>query len=163
MKKGVTIQPFLFIMALVVMAFVITFGTKSFFDLQKSADFTEVGVFIDKLDDEAEKFYNFEVGSSNDAGFHLPMRVAMVCFANHGGALRKPVPDPLLREALGSGIRSNVFVLPFNVLPKTDFLVEHLAVKEEENPLCILTKGKLDVMLETVLREGQVQVEISQR
>lgn len=163
MKRGMTVQPFLFIMALVVMAFVITFGTKSVLDLKRSADFTEIGIFIDALDDEVEKFYNFDVGSSKNIAFLIPAKVTTMCFANRGEPLTAGVPDRLLREVLRGEGKSNVFFLPIHAFPKTDFYIEHLRAPEQKNPLCLTTRGKLEAALTTVLYEGRVYVELQSR
>ena len=163
MKKGITVQPFIFILALVVMAFVITFGTKSIFDLKKTAEFTELGLFIDKLNDEVEKFENYEVGSYSNVAFVTPLKIKNVCFTNIGEPITGAVPDSLIRSAIEGGSRSNVYILPIGVFPKTDFYIERLRVKESANPLCINTKGRLDAALETALHNGQVYVEIHRK
>lgn len=163
MKKGITVQPFIFIMALVVMAFVLTFGTKSILDLKSSAEFTELGLFVDKLGDEVEKFRNFEVGSYSNVLFVVPRKVKLICVANIGEPITGPVPDPLLRSALESGSRSNVYIFPFGSFPKTDFFLESLRAPERTNPLCIATKGRLEAALETMIYHGQVYVAIQKR
>src|SRR3989344_9656348 len=97
-KKGITLQPFLFIMALFVMIMVVVFGTKSIMDIKGAADFTELSLFITNLKDEAQIFYHFDIGSSKLSRLGLPSNIEFVCFTNPGTTPTIPISDPFFKS-----------------------------------------------------------------
>ena len=161
MKKGITVQPFIFILTLIVMAFVLAFGLKSFLDIKKTADLTELSNFIIKLEDEVEVFYNFDVGSKKDLNLNLPLNVERICFFNTGERINVNMNDDFFRAVLESSRRDNVFVLPLDAFSKVDFYVDGLRVDNIENPLCFNVKGKLMAEIETILYNNNVYVQIN--
>ena len=161
MKQGVTVQPFLFIMALVVMAFVIIFGIKSVNDIRDTADLTELAVFKKDFEDKINVYYNFDIGSSGDVSFGVPPSVERVCFTNPGEPLTVAIPDPFFAEVLDNNIKSTVYILPLDAFSNIDFAISAVYVDPQHNPLCIPTRGRLHLSLETVFVDDELKVAIT--
>ena len=161
MKKGsILAQPFVFIMALILMALIIIFGAKSVFQIKKTADIAELNKFIINLDNQVELMYNYNVGSSKDISLNLPTSIEKICFSNPGEPITSNVDDNFFRTILENDKSNNVFIHPLRKFRDFDYKIDNLIVKSNENPLCFNTNGKLNGVMETVLVDNQVFVEI---
>lgn len=161
MKKGyILAQPFVIILALILMALVVLFGGRAVSLIKKTADIAELNKFILNLDNQVELMYNYNVGSTKEISLNVPLSIEQICFSNPGEPLSKNVNDNFLRTILENDKLNNVFILPLNKFKDFDYRIDNLRVPNRENPLCVNTRGKLDAVMETVLVENKVFVEI---
>jgi len=160
MKKGITIQPFLFIMALVVMAFVIIFGIKSVNDVRETADLTELAIFYKDLENKINVYSQFDIGSSGSVSFGLPSHIERICFANPNMAPTTPIPDELFKSVIETNTKNTVYILPLDAYAQSSFAITRLYVDPREHPLCIPTRGQLTVELETAAINNGVFVQV---
>jgi len=152
-------QTFSFIFFLVLMALILGYGIRSFMSVKTISDDVGLGDFVFHLRDEVDALFSFEVGSSKHVTFLLAPAVERVCFYNGDEPITTSPLDPTLKLHLEANPDDNIFVMPFTFAQNT-FSLEHLRAGQE-NPLCFLTKGKLQSRLETVLGDdGTVYVEI---
>ncbi len=162
-KKGITIQPFMWILVLITMAFVLIFGVRTIRDVNRTADLTELASFVHKLDNTVEVFSHFDAGSTKEVSFSLPRALEQVCFANPEEPFLRPIVDDFFRGVLENEATSNVYILPLDTYTRTDYTVPLLRVSSRDNPLCIPVKGLLRAELETVLVNDEIFVEIHSR
>lgn len=158
-KKGVEMQVFYFLFALILIALILGYGLKSVVRLKSVSDDVDLGDFVFRLRDEVNSMQSFDVGSSKNVRLFLPEKVEQVCFYNGKREVRGNV-DPSLRNYLDTNIGKNVFVTPFS-FAQNIFLIEHLRPAGQDNPLCFSPRGNLQFTLETVLGDdGKVYVEV---
>ncbi len=154
-------QPFIYIFTLIVSAFIIYFGFTSVSTIQKEAKLVELSRFIDEMNTVVDTYYNLEIGSGKKISLPTPDGIDEVCFVKIGEKINSDV-DNYFREVLKTNTRYNVFTLPLDELPSPapDFTIENLDTDGNENPLCIKTKGRLNAVIETKVRNNNVYVEI---
>jgi hypothetical protein len=159
-KKGVSMQVFIFIFALILMALVLGYGLKTLVTIRNVSEDVGIGDFFLRLQDKTNMMYNFDVGSSQDVTLFLPAEVERVCFFNGDKEITLVPLDGTLQNYLETNLGQNVFVMPF-VFSKNIFSIDHLRAGGNDNPLCFLTDGRLDVDLKTILGDdGNVYVEV---
>jgi len=160
-KKGVEMQVFTFLFALILIALILGYGLKSVVRVKTVSEDVELGDFVFRLRDEVEMMASFEVGSSKQVKLFLPEKVERVCFFDGGRDITMGNLDETLQQYLETNLGKNIFVMPF-MFAQNVFLVEHLRPGGQDNPLCFLTQGRVQMRLETVLRDdGKVYVEVS--
>ncbi len=161
-KRGQLLsQPFVYIFALVVGALILVFFFFFVLDLKKTADFTELSTFVNKLQDVIDGYGNFDVGSSKKISLSLPGKVEKVCFVNPDLALNTAGLDDFFASVLQSNKKNNLFILPLDAFPSPapDFFIEGLIVLSE-NPLCVETDGVLKISVETMLHNNKIFVDV---
>lgn len=159
-KKGITIQPFMWVLVIVMMAFVLLFGFRSVRDVGRTADLTELATFMNRLENTVEVFSQFDVGSTKEVSFSLPRAIELICFANPGERLTRPISDDFFRGVLENEATDNVYLLPLDAYTRTTYFIDRLRVDSADNPSCISVNGMLRAEIETVLVDNQVFVEI---
>ena len=157
-KKGVEMQVFTFLFALFLIALILGYGLKSVVRLKSVSEDVDLGDFFFQLRDEVNTMSSFEVGSSKQVTLFLPKKVERVCIF-HGGREIAGTIDTTLRNTLETNLGKNVFVMP-PAFAQNVFFIDHLRPAGQDNPLCFLPKGKLQLTLETTLGDdGKVYVE----
>ena len=143
-------QPFIFIFAIIVMAFILIFG---FYAVKRFSVFGEdvqIATFVQDLDNEAQKYFYYSLGSSNNIDLRIPNKIKCVCISNPGSAIveseLEKCNDPLLKEII-SGSEKNVFISPIKDFKINRYEIKNL--KAIQNPLCIETNGNFKAVLET--------------
>lgn len=162
MKKGELFsQPLMYIFTLIASAFVIYFGFTSVSSVQREAKLVELSRFTNDLNEAVDTYYNLDIGSSKKLSLNVPSNVEEVCFVKIGMPVNRNV-DQYFMELLSDNSQYNLFTLPLDALPAPapDFKINNLEIDGNENPLCIATKGKLNAIIETKVRNNNVYVEI---
>ena len=118
----------------------------------------ELGDFVLRVRDDVQVFKNFDVGSYKTVSFSVPSQVERVCFFNPAFRVTARGVSDLLRAAMETSMRENVFIEPLEGFTKTTYFIEDLWVDQEENPLCFATKGRISFTLETTLQDEDVAV-----
>ena len=161
MKKGnMLAQPFVFIMALILMGLILVFGMRSVFQINQTADIAEINKFRLNLNNQVELMYNYNVGSIKDVSLNVPMNVEKICFSNPGESVTSDIKGELFAAALEHDTINNIYLFPMDKFSKPNFKISDLRVNSIENPLCFVTKGKLNAVLETVYTNNRLFVEI---
>ena len=156
MKKAqIASQPFIYIMGIIVMVLILTFGIRAISSLKREAELVQMSTFITDLNKYVETYYNLNVGSSREITLTVPNQVDMVCFTIPKKPFTASV-DPNLEFILQGS--DNLYLFGSQIGPRT---ISHLEPKSEENPLCFQTKGNLHAFIETKSRDREVFVEIS--
>ena len=148
-KKGQLLEkPFIFIFTVVVGALIFIFGFYLINNLMKASNCGQLGLFVNDLKNEVERYYNFDIGSSTDISLKLPRNIKHVCFYTKENYINKAEFDKIdkgLFEAVNN-LDYNVIFLPLNYCTKGLFSVKNL--KPAENPVCILNTGTIKLNLE---------------
>ncbi|MDP4012902.1 MAG: hypothetical protein Q8R00_04840 [Candidatus Nanoarchaeia archaeon] len=156
MKKAqLAAQPFMYIMGIIVVVLILTFGIKAIASIRQQAELVQVSTFVTDLNKYVETYYNLNVGSSREIILTVPNYIDMICFT----APKKPFTssvDPNLEFILQGS--DNLYLFGSQLGPRT---ISHLEATLEENPLCFQTRGKLQAFIETKARDREVFVEIS--
>ena len=161
MKKGsILAQPFVMIMALVVMGLVILFGIRAVLQIKSTADTTELVKFAINLENQVELMYNYNAGSVKDLSLNMPAVIEKICFSNPGEPVTSRVDDGFFKRILEADKTNNVFIHPLRNFKKFDYKIDNLRVKSDENPLCIETNGRLNGVMETIVYDNKIFVEI---
>ena len=154
-KANIAEQPFVYILGIVTVIFIILFGARSITTLKNEAELVQVATFVNDFSRIIETYYNLNIGSSKELFLSVPNQIKMICFTNPGKPSTADV-TPELEFLLSS--KDNVYFFNGHLGPKT---IPHLEATPEENPLCIQVQGKLKANIETKARERQVYIEIS--
>ncbi len=164
MKKGLSTQIFIFIFALIMIALVLGFGIKSLGTVKNTADKVELLTFITNLDEGIQEYYAFDVGSNKRVQLLLPNQVKEVCFVNPKEPLTTTHKNQDFLFFLKNNKKDNLYILPLDAFtnPAPDFTIDNMIVPADQNPLCVKTQGKLDILIETVLYNDQIFVQIQQ-
>ena len=143
-------QPFIFIFAIVVMAFILIFGFYSITKFNKFGEDVQLATFVKDLSNGVQRYFYYSLGSSNNIDLKIPNKVKCVCISNPGSAINEDelskCNDPLLKDVISSS-EKNIFISPIK-----DFKINHYEInniKATKNPLCIETNGDFKAVLET--------------
>lgn len=163
-QKGMSQQVFIFIFALILSAAVLIFGVQQLLLLLGTGKTVETLSFVEALNKEAQTYATFDPGSTKLVTFSLPADVNQVCFFNNQLPVQG-VSDPVFRALLRADTKNNVFILPLEQFqdPGPGFFIPHLTIRGSRNPLCVMTPGKLSLLLETIALPGSVAVEVKER
>lgn len=94
-KRGQLLgQPLLMIFALIVGALILAWGVYQIYKLTTTSCSVEVEGYIATLKKDVQRYYYFEVGSSNKFQVRLPCDYNYICFVNHS---TPPPTDPAVR------------------------------------------------------------------
>tara|TARA_Y100000310_G_scaffold345173_1_gene462361 strand:+ start:4858 stop:5427 length:570 start_codon:yes stop_codon:yes gene_type:complete len=168
-KKGQMLSmPFVYILVIVVIGFVLIFGTKAVKDIWCVKDETQIRKFFLDLSNEVEIMYNLDVGSGKKfRSLSLPESVDYVCLYDPGKGMTLSqedldVLDEDLFNHLDISLKENVFIVPLKQCGslKTNFYVVNLRTQvEQHNPLCVeKTSGWMEFVLESYLEDEQIFV-----
>ena len=158
-KKGIEMQVFSFIFALILIALILGYGVKSLMRLKGISEDVDLGDFVFRMKDEVNTMYTFDAGSSKEVTLFLPEKAERVCFYDSDKEVDLAGIDNTLKNYLETNPGKNVFVMPF-VFAQDVFYIDHLRAGGDDNPLCFLTKGKIEMMLKTALGDdGKIYVE----
>ncbi|MEW6063467.1 MAG: hypothetical protein AB1571_03825 [Nanoarchaeota archaeon] len=139
MKRGQLLeQPFIYIFALIVIAFIFIFGFMAVSKVMKLGSSVEAVEFTTKLKENVEHFYNLDTGSMGEVTLNAPANVKYLCFINLGVLNEFPEQDTILRN-LAKNTDKNIFLIPKEGNKIEQYRIEH--VKAAENPLCIFSKS----------------------
>ncbi|MEK6903818.1 MAG: hypothetical protein AABW64_04190 [Nanoarchaeota archaeon] len=163
MKRGVSNLVFIFLFALILMALILAFGIKSFMGVKEAADLVELLTFEKNVNTAVQQYYSFDAGSSAEKTFAVPSKITSVCFFDPIQPLTTRGLDSQLDFFLRENKKDTFYTLPLDAFPNPapDFLIQHITVDPSANPLCIPTKGKLSVVLETVARNNNIFVQVT--
>lgn len=159
-KKGVEMQVFTFIFALILIVFILAYGLRSISRIQGVGENVDLGDFVFRLRDQVDMMVSFEIDSTKQVKLFLPNKVTQVCFFN--GEHEITLHDDDLDLYFETNLGKNVFAAPFS-FAQNIFLIEHLRPDHAgDNPLCFATKGVLQFTLTTVLGDDDnIYVEVS--
>ena len=158
-KKGIEMQVFSFIFAIILIALILGYGTKSLMRLKSVGEDVDLGDFVFRMRDEVNTMYTFDAGSSKELMLFLPEKVERVCFYNSDKEVNLAGIDDTLKNYLETNPGKNVFVMPFRFAQNV-FYIDHLRAGGDDNPLCFLTKGRVTMVLKTAIGDdGKVYVE----
>jgi len=139
MKRGQLLeQPFIYIFALVVIAFIFIFGFMAVSKVIKLGGSVEEVEFITKLRDNVNHFYNLDTGSMGEVSLNAPASVKYLCFVNQGTLDKFPEQDALLKT-LAKDPNKNIFLIPREGNQIKSYKVEN--VRGRKNPFCVLSKA----------------------
>jgi hypothetical protein len=149
MKKGQLFgQPFVYIFIIVVAALILFFGFKAVRDILNLQEGVEFSTFVINLDEEIEKVYHLDYGSSFSLeDMAVSSNINEICFLD----LDKPrdvgnIEDEIARELIDSAVNKNIFFISEDEL-LDPFFNEKIVVREE-NPLCVkVENGRINVRL----------------
>jgi len=151
MKKGITMQPFIFIFAIIVAALVLVFGFKVVKEILSKADFAILADSMQDLEDLTKRYYNYEIGSEKEIKLRLPTKINCICIKdNLKSSTFKNVNcgDNKFKLQVKQDNTHSVFVfsnklkLPINKFHKPPYLVPYKG-NNIENPLCFkISKNK---------------------
>jgi hypothetical protein len=159
-KRGVSTEPFIYILTILIIAFVAIFGFRSFNDVKDTADFTSLSKFVNDLQNEVDRYSNFDIGSEKRVKISLPGEVEEICFVNKN-EINQDIDDEL-KNIFEANEKDNMYVLPLDSFPAPapDFKIDKLDISEEINPLCFETEGFLNAVIETKVRDNKIYIEI---
>ncbi len=151
MKRGELFsQPFIMIFALIIMALIIVFGIRSFNQVKDAADDVELVKFVSKLQEEVNRYYNFDVGSSKKMSLFAPAKAKEICFYDPARRINIQL-DEFTKTTIEAQRNANTFFLPLDNYKKTSFAVDHLKNADRENPLCLNQQnGRFIFLIETM-------------
>ena len=137
-------QVFVFIFALVFMALILGYGVKTLISLKDVSEDVGLGDFVIRLREKVNTMFNFDVGSGDVVGLYLPDTVERVCFYDSEKEINLDPIGGELKNYMETNPGKNLFLMPLE-FAETIFLVEHLKPGEEDNPLCFLVDGRLEM------------------
>jgi len=141
-------RPFIFIFTLVVASLVFIFGFYVINNLIRTSSCAQIGVFYTDLNEQVNRYYNFDTGSSTDVQLRLPKKIKYFCMFSKEEFLDKTELDKIntgLYDVF-TRVDENIAFVPVGYCPKSLFFIDKL--KPKENPLCILNTGKVNFVLE---------------
>ena len=95
-KKGQLLErPFIVIFIVIVSAFIFIFGFYLINNLIKQSNCAQLGLNINDLKQDVDRYYSFDIGSSIDINFKLPSGIKYVCFKNLDKDLDKSELDKI--------------------------------------------------------------------
>ena len=141
MKRGVLSQPFIFIFAMIVVAFILFFGFKFTGELKDRGEFLILSDSMVDLKNQVARYYYFDPGASKTVRLDLPKQVDEVCFTDPNTRMDE---HPFTRIFEGTD-NYNVFILPLDAFKVTRFNIPKM--KPSFNPLCLKNIGKVEVLL----------------
>lgn len=141
MKRGMSTMPFMFMFAMIVVAFVLFFGFKFVGDLKVRGEFLILSETINDLKDETNRYYSFDPGATKTLRLDLPKQVDEICFVDHDSFIE----DGENKKVFESLESKNVFILPFDAFKITQFNIARL--KPDQNPLCVRNIGKVEIVI----------------
>jgi hypothetical protein len=148
-KKGQLLErPFIFIFILIVGALTFAFGFFLINNLIKTSNCAQIGLFVNDIRSNVERYYSFDVGSSTEVNLKLPKNIKNVCFYSRDEYINRDIFDEI-NQGLYDSINTldyNLVFIPLNYCGKNLFKVERM--KAKENPLCILNTGNIKLTLE---------------
>ena len=148
-KSGQLLErPFIIIFVMVVAAMVFIFGFYLINNLLKAGTCSQLGLAVDDLKKEVNRYYNFDTGSSTKFKLKLPSKIEYACFKNTGEEANRFELDkvdkrlyPVLKDS-----KYNVIFVPINYCRSSFFKIDKLMVSE--GTLCVLNSGGIDLTLE---------------
>ena len=146
-KRGQLEQPFIYIFALVVIAFIIFFGFSAIRKVTKLGESVSTVTFKSELEKQVNHFYYMDTGSRGEVSLDVPLNFKYVCFADKSGVLDKfPQQDSILRNLVKTTDR-NIYLLPAEGNKIESYTIAN--VRGSENPFCVLnSKGLIVFILE---------------
>ena len=141
-------RPFIFIFTVVVGALVFIFGFYLIRNLVETSNCGQLGLFVNDLRNNVERYYSFDAGSSTDLSLKLPRNIKYVCFFDKNEYANRNEFDKIdkgLFDAINN-LNQNVIFVPLSACSKGLFKIENL--KPKENPTCIFNKGTISLGLE---------------
>ena len=152
---GVIFSIILIVFFIVVAGIVI----KSFLDTKKCA---ELGIFIDRFDNEVKKTWNSQSFSGEFEG-NLPGSIDYVCFGNLSNSIKGKYETQGYDISLYEGRIANTFFYPTNKACEMPFRqIDHLDIEKitkTNNPNCIsVVNNKIRVNIEKDLNDRFVNI-----
>lgn len=148
---------------ILIVFFIIVAGIviKSFLDTKKCA---ELGIFIDRFDDDVKKTWNSQSFSGEFKG-NLPVSISYVCFANLSNSIKGKFENQGYDISLYEGRIVNTFFYPINKACEMPFnQINHLDIEritKINNPNCIaVDNGKIKMNIEKDLSDRLVDIKI---
>ncbi|MDP1694236.1 MAG: hypothetical protein Q8L34_01730 [Candidatus Woesearchaeota archaeon] len=159
-----TQQVFIFIFALIMMAFVLMFGVRQVILVNDTGEKIATLSFVEDFKKEVQTYANFDVGSNKLVKLSVPSGVNQICFFNSNKPVRD-ISDPVLNALLRGDKKNNLFVLPLEKFqnPGPGFFIDHLTVEGQQNPVCVLTANDFQVYIETIVVDNKIAVNVKER
>lgn len=132
-KDAILSQPFIFMFAVIVAAFVLIFGFRSVLNLQKVSESVEVTKFVSGLRRDVETYSFLDAGSSKRIDITFPSKVEAICFkhANENDIGLSYIDQESLD--LMALTNSNFFVIPLDSFTNAHFSIKNLGNPEDNN------------------------------
>ena len=114
-KRGQLIgEPFVWILALVVAAFILFFGAKYIMKLSDVASEAQIADFIQDFNKESEKIYYSDVESFKLIPVNLPNKIKRICFYSRQGQINKNLISDTDLKLIQLSKDKNMFFIPLN-------------------------------------------------
>lgn len=143
-------QPFIYIFALVLMAFIILFGFSAVKRFNVFGEDVQIATFVKDLENNVDEYYYYSLGSSNKINLKIPSKVKCVCISNAGSILDESelskCNDPLIKDVIENS-EKNIFISPVREFKINSYEIKN--IKAIKNPLCVETNGNFKAVLET--------------
>ena len=144
-KRGIALQPFIYIFTIIVIAFIFLFGYKVIIGVKETGEQATYLTFKNDFTKAVNNVYYYNVGSkltysssTRNKPLLLPIEVKEVCF-----------------------IQDNVVLKPFNEIYK-EFSVDNLILPPLQQELCIeAVNNRISFNLTNKVESGDTFVEIS--
>lgn len=164
MQKGMTQQVFIFIFALIMMAFILMFGVRQVFLVTDTSDKIQTLSFVEDFKKEVQTYANFDIGSNKLVKLSVPSAVNQICFFNSKQPVQG-ISDLVFKALLKSDKKNNLFVLPLEEFqnPGPGFFIDHLTVIGQQNPICVMTANSFQVYIETIVVDNKIAVQVKER
>ncbi|MEK6922745.1 MAG: hypothetical protein AABX08_03025 [Nanoarchaeota archaeon] len=169
-KKGVSEQVFIFIFALIVVALILAWGTKTILDLKDRASQVQLADSVEDLREKAITYYHLEAGSRSNLKIRFPNEVKCICIKNinpsfstastAGGdpslsSVNDICDDDAIQLKLSSGTgNNNLFVTP------SMFTVSQFSINDKLIPISIGGNNLKHLCFDVKANRGYLEAEI---
>ncbi len=150
MRKSQIDQVFVIIFGVIVIAFVLIYGSYVIVNTINTSNKVDNSLFFDNIKNSVKRCYNLDVGSTCDLSIiKVPQSLLYICFINPGESIDyNSLPKSLnetIRNYMKANSNSNVFITDSK--NNLGFLIDNL--KSSTNPLCDrLSDIKINLVLE---------------
>lgn len=119
-KKGQLMsEPFMWILALLVVALVLVFGFSAIKKLTNTFDKTSIANYVTEFKKLVEEVYYMDTGSMKAFKIRLPDKITKVCFYGGSGDASQAGIDPTEMRIIQLNGNKNMFFLPLDAYEST--------------------------------------------
>ena len=143
LKRGqILSQPFVYIFAIIVIAFILLFGIRSVIDIIKIGNLVETKTLINKIEKQIDSCYNLDKGSTcSFEDVVISRNIKEICFVNSEENVNFNIVDDettmiMINNSINYGEGYNFFLIPKigKELDERRYKINNLYA--DENPLC---------------------------
>ena len=155
LKRGqILSQPFVYIFAIIVIAFILFFGIRSVIDLIKIGDLVETKTLINKIEKQIDSCYSLDKGSTcSFEDVVISRNIREICFVNVEENVNFNIVDDettiiMINNSINYGEGYNLFLIPKmgKELDERRHKINNLYA--DENPLCeSVDDGRINLVM----------------